>query len=133
MDRSEVKWRLLSVAGGVKRCPRCNVRDGQHYHEIICPDNIEGGKYTPADTPLNRAVFVSENGILLCAICNLEIGTGFRAAPELLALKMSDENWPPEEVIPALRKVAGLLKEPQNWIPRTVEVQGVTYTLLEGV
>jgi hypothetical protein len=131
MNRADVRYTLLDIAGGIRPCPLCQKEDGIRYHEIIYAP-VEGCKYTATESDLANAIFVPENAILLCDQCNARIGSGHAVAAKLLALKMSDPNWPPDEVVPAIQKIAALLKRPDQWIPRTVEVLGATHTILGG-
>jgi hypothetical protein len=128
MNRSDVKAELLAVAGQVKACPLCHVRMGIRYHEIIYIPEHDREKYSDQITALADAIFVPELGILLCDQCNAYIGSGHAAAEKLLAIKLTDPDWDPRDVLEALRKVAKLLKRPEQWMPRTMTV---TYTIFD--
>lgn len=137
--RFAVKTQLLrEVNGKVPLCPLCQLRMNNpeyppnpavHLHEIICPP-LNGSKYEPTpESSLAKAVYVRENCLLLCFVCNVNFANSV-AKDVLLALKMGMPGYTPERIVAAMQAIASQLKNPCSYIPRVVSCNGITYPIL---
>lgn len=125
MNRNSIRAKLIAKNGKLVDCPLCGQNLGTRCHEIVYCQTEGRQKYTD-----DSIYMVPENCILLCDTCNTRIGGGQAYVEELLVWKMSDPNWPPAKVIPALQQIAGQLKNPGQFMPRSVTVNEVNYQIL---
>ncbi len=109
--RQELKEKLL------KRDPTCAIGGGraQDLHEIVCPP-LDGGKYTPNDTPLARIVYSEENCVLLCNKCNVMEANNLRDR----LIRHNMDIYGIDHIVTVYRNMASWLKSPRSWIPESV-------------
>ena len=82
-----------------------------------------GNKYNPDHTELAELVYSRSNCVILCGVCNTEIGGGSSKRDELLQYNMG--LYGPEEVVATLRGIAKLSSKDR--IPAIIEFEGKEY------
>ena len=106
-----------------QKCALCGGPASQ-LHEIVCPIK---NKYQPdEEEELARLVYLPQNVVMLCPMCNTVIANSRR--DDLIRYNMG--LYGQDAVAGVYKSMARLLKAPSAWIPRSIIFEGKEVKLL---